>query len=121
MLNLIVFAFGCNPNIEKMETREEDIVEIQDTADVGSYSLLIELDTQSTLAGENVSYTLSFLDPSGEMVDDFRWELSSSVESALQWTSKQIIEDVGNTEEEALINGVGNIRPLVAGVHDLLL
>ena len=50
MLNLIVFAIGCNPNVEKM--KPEEVLLKYRIPDVGSYSLLIELDTQSTLAGK---------------------------------------------------------------------
>jgi hypothetical protein len=144
MLHMIVFVLGivgCNPNIEKLETQEDDIIEIQDTAEIGNYSLLVELDHQSVVAGENVSYTVSFLDPEGEMVDDFSWQVSSDIEEGLQWTSKQVIDLQENSEEsseeenseenenieedessdsnDVAINGVGNIRPLVAGSHDL--
>ena len=95
----------------------------------------VELETQSVVAGENVSYTVSFTDPMGEVVDDFSWHLSSDIEEALQWTSKQVIdtqenatdseefEDEDTTSEdlessENTINGVGNIRPLISGNHD---
>ena len=40
MLNL-VFAIGCSPNIEQMKTQEDDVIEIQDSGDLGSYSLRV--------------------------------------------------------------------------------
>ena len=140
MLNMVIFAVGCSPNIEQMKTQEDDVIEIQDSGDIGSYSLSVELETQSVVAGENVSYTVSFTDPTGEIVDDFSWQLSSDIEEGLQWTSKQVIDSQENSNSEDLeneesenedteipsedfdangINGVGNIRPLIAGNHDL--
>ena len=29
MLNLVIFAVGCSPNIEQMKTQEDDIIEIE--------------------------------------------------------------------------------------------
>ena len=69
----------------------------------------------------------------GEVVDDFAWQLSSDIEEALQWTSKQVIDTQDNVDEseefededasedlessENIINGVGNIRPFISGSH----
>ena len=50
MLNLVIFAVGCSPNIEQMKTQEDDIIEIQDSGEIGSYSLRVELETQSVVA-----------------------------------------------------------------------
>ena len=104
MLNMIIFAVGCSPNIEQMKTQEDDIIEIQDSGDIGTYSLNVELETQSVVAGENVSYTVSFTDPTGEIVDDFSWQLSSDIEEGLQWTSKQVIDPQENSNSEELEN-----------------
>jgi hypothetical protein len=95
MMHFILAIMGCDQSEKQIQ--EEDITEDE------QYILSLQIDTDSTIAGQDVSYEVILVDQNQEILELSSWSIQSSVEANLFWTMDKFKPTVATEHELSIV------------------